>query len=117
MANNKRPITVTILTKPQCGYCEDAQELLQRLEGEYWLSVDTVDIQSTYGEALAKRGGILFPPGIFLDGEPFSYGRVSERKLRRELDRRIGASTPSTPRETDGVFWPELDTRNRRSMR
>ena len=29
-----------------------------------------------------------FPPGIFVDGEPFSYGRLSEKKLRRELDRR-----------------------------
>lgn len=114
MANSKRPITVTVLAKPQCGYCEDARELLQRLKGEYWLSVDTVDIQSTHGEALAKRGGILFPPGIFLDGEPFSYGRVSERKLRRELDRRIGASTPSTLREADVAIWPELATRARR---
>ncbi len=32
---------------------------------------------------------MLFPPGIFLDGEPFSYGRPSERKLRRELERRL----------------------------
>jgi hypothetical protein len=30
----------------------------------------------------------VFPPGVFLNGEPFSYGRLSERKLRRELDRR-----------------------------
>jgi hypothetical protein len=30
----------------------------------------------------------VFPPAVFLGGEPFSYGRVSERKLRRELDRR-----------------------------
>jgi glutaredoxin len=117
MANSKRPITVTILTKPQCGYCEDAQELLQRLKGEYWLSVDAVDIQSTYGEALAKRGGILFPPGIFLDGEPFSYGRVSERKLRRELDRRMSAATPRILREANAASSPELDTGNRRGMR
>lgn len=104
MANSKRPITVTILTKPQCGYCEDAHELLQRLKGEYSLSVDTVDIQSTYGEALAKHGGILFPPGIFLDGVPFSYGRVSERKLRRELERRMSAAPAGTLREADGAF-------------
>jgi len=37
--------------------------------------------------ALAARGGVLFPPGIFLDREPFSYGRPSERKLRKELAR------------------------------
>ena len=36
------------------------------------------------------KGGLLFPPGVLIDGEPFSYGRLSERKLRRELDRRLG---------------------------
>jgi len=36
------------------------------------------------------KGGLLFPPGILIDGEPFSYGRPSERKLRHELDRRLG---------------------------
>ncbi len=43
---------------------------------------------SAEGAALAKRGGIMFPPGIFLGGEAFSYGRPSERKLRREFERR-----------------------------
>lgn len=37
----------------------------------------------------------MFPPGIFLDGEPFSYGRPSERKLRRELERRLGDARTS----------------------
>lgn len=30
----------------------------------------------------------MFAPGLLVDGEPFSYGRVSERKLRRTLARR-----------------------------
>lgn len=88
MPNSKRPIQVTLLTKSQCSYCEDAKHLLNLLKGEYWLSVETIDIHTPAGEAIAKRGDILFPPGVFLDGEPFSYGRVSERKLRRELERR-----------------------------
>ena len=41
-------------------------------------------------QRLATQGGLLFPPGILIDGEPFSYGRLSERKLRRELDRLLG---------------------------
>lgn len=81
-----------MLTKSQCAYCEQAQELLHRLKDEYPLVIETIDIKSPDGEAMARRGGILFPPGIFLDADPFSYGRVSERKLRRELDRLIGAS-------------------------
>ena len=65
-----------------------AKALLERLSGEYNLSVTTLDLNSLEGQALAMRGGVLFPPGIFLDGKPFSYGRPSERRLRRELELR-----------------------------
>lgn len=85
-----RRITILILTQEQCGFCEQAQEVLERLSREYWLSVSTLDMGSPRGQELAMRGGLLFPPGILIDGEPFSYGRLSERKLRRELDRRLG---------------------------
>jgi len=80
---------VLILTQEHCGFCEQAKEVLDRLAPEYGLSVSTLDLDSPKGEALAVRGGILFPPGIFLDGEPFSYGRPSERRLRREIERRL----------------------------
>ena len=80
---------VLILTQEHCGFCEQAKEILARLSSEYELSVTTLDLKLPEGQALAMRGGVLFPPGIFLDGEPFSYGRPSERKLRRELERRL----------------------------
>ncbi len=80
---------VVLLTQENCSYCEQAKELLGRLSVEYPLSVSIRDLGSREGRALAARGGMLFPPGIFLDGEPFSYGRPSERKLRRELKRRL----------------------------
>jgi hypothetical protein len=35
---------------------------------------------------------VLFAPGILVDGEPFGYGRLSEKKLRRELTRRAAAA-------------------------
>lgn len=79
---------VLLLTQDDCGFCAQAKALLDRLSGEYHLSVTTLDLNSPEGQALAIRGGVLFPPGIFLDGKPFSYGRPSERKLRRELVRR-----------------------------
>jgi len=80
---------VVLLTQENCSYCEQAKELLGRLSVEYPLSVSVWDLGSREGRALAARGGMLFPPGIFLDGEPFSYGRPSERKLRRELKQRL----------------------------
>ena len=81
-------ITVTLLTREQCAFCEQAKELLARLAAEYPLAVTTLDLDSPEGLKLAAAGGVLFPPGLF-NGEPFSYGRPSERKLRRELERLI----------------------------
>jgi len=81
-------MNVLLLTQEQCAFCTHAKELLGRLATEYGFTVSTLDISTPEGEALAVRSGILFPPGIFLDGEAFSYGRPSERKLRQELERR-----------------------------
>ena len=79
---------VLILTQDNCGFCEQAKEILDRLTVEYPIEVMTLDINSPEGQALGMRGGVMFPPGVFVDGQPFSYGRPSERALRRELDRR-----------------------------
>ena len=85
-------IEVLLLSQASCSFCDQAKAILDRLGGEYPLSVTTLELASSDGRAVAERGGIVFPPGIFLDGEPFSYGRLSERKLRRELDRRRQSS-------------------------
>ena len=80
---------VTLLTQQACGFCEEAKALLDRLAREYPLDVAELDLSSPEAERMAVEGGVMFPPGIFLDGEPFAYGRPSERKLRRELERRL----------------------------
>lgn len=84
-------VKVVILTQENCAFCDQAKSLFQRLSGEYPLSVSELDMNSPEGELLAQQGGLLFPPGIVLDGEPFSYGRPSERQLRREIERRLAA--------------------------
>ena len=81
-------MNVLLLTQANCASCDQAKEILDRLSTEYGFSVATVELGSPEGQALAERGGILFPPGVLLDGEPFSYGRLSERKLRCELEGR-----------------------------
>lgn len=80
---------VLLLTREACAYCEQAKDVLDRLSAEYPISVRVVEMDSPEGQDLSERGGVVFPPGIFVDGEPFSFGRTSERKLRRELDRRL----------------------------
>lgn len=87
-------IEVVLVTQSACDLCERASSVLDRLGAEYDLNVRTASLTTPEGEALARRGGMLFPPGLLIDDEPFSYGRVSERKLRREFARRT--TTPSS---------------------
>jgi hypothetical protein len=68
--------------------CELAKSILGRLGDEYPLSVTEIDLRSDEGRRLAADAGVLFAPGVLVDGSPFSHGRLSERKLRRLLDRR-----------------------------
>ena len=82
-------VEVTLLTQENCLFCEQAKEILARLAGEYELSVSTLDLGSKEGRDMAVRGGVMFPPCIFVDGRPFAYGRPSERALRREIETRI----------------------------
>ncbi len=83
-------IRVTLLTRPDCHQCDDAKRILGRLAEEYPLRLSSLDIDSAVGQELALSGGLLFPPGIVIDELPFSYGRPSEGKLRREFERRAG---------------------------
>lgn len=76
---------ITLLTKPDCDLCEHARDVLVRVAAETEVDVETVDVGSEQGRELAERSGMAFPPGVLVDGEPFSYGRLSERKLRKAL--------------------------------
>lgn len=83
-----RTVEITLLTQPHCTFCDRAKEILDRVGCEYPLQVREVDLAGAEGQRLAATVGALFAPGVLLDGEAFSYGRLSERKLRRALDRR-----------------------------
>ena len=78
---------VTLLTQADCALCEHAKQVLARVSADHPISVVEVDLATELGEAQAARAGILFAPGVLLDGRPFSFGRLSERKLRRYLGR------------------------------
>ena len=82
-------LSVLVLTQEKCDFCDSAKAMLDRLAREYPLSVYTLSLESADARALAEKGGILSPPGIFLDGEPCCYGRPSEARLRREIEQRL----------------------------
>ncbi|GAA3550762.1 hypothetical protein GCM10022222_37860 [Amycolatopsis ultiminotia] len=62
--------------------------MLDRVGAEFPLQVKEIALATDEGRALATTAGVLFAPGVLIDGEPFSYGRLSERKLRRALEKR-----------------------------
>jgi glutaredoxin len=83
------PVQITLLSKDDCGFCDHAKEVLRRLGDTYQLRVTEIDLATHEGRRLAATAGVLFAPGVVVDGRPFSYGRLSERKLRRTLDKHL----------------------------
>ncbi len=78
---------VTLLTKADCDLCDQAKATLERVAADYHLTIDVVALDSPRGKQLAIASGIAFPPALLLDGKAFSYGRLSERQLRKALQR------------------------------
>ena len=79
---------ITLLTQPDCVLCEHAKQVLAVVGRDLPLTVTEVELSSDVGRALAERAGVMFAPGVLIDEEPFSYGRLSERRLRKALARR-----------------------------
>ena len=82
-------VRVTLLSAPDCELCEHAKAVLARVGEEYALEVAECSTATEEGRDLMVRHRVAFPPGVLIDGEAFSYGRLSERKLRRELAARV----------------------------
>ena len=78
---------ITLLTQADCALCDYAKQVLARVGADYPLEVTEIDVASEPGRALAARAGVLFAPGVLVDGRPLGYGRLSERRLRRALGR------------------------------
>jgi glutaredoxin len=93
---------VTVLTQTSCTFCDQAKETLGRLRQEHSFDIVEVSLDTDEGRTLGEGHGVLFAPGILIDGALFSFGRLSERKLRRELQRREGTPADHRPR---GRAW------------
>lgn len=87
--------TVLLLAAPACHYCVEAKRLLARLSEEFVFTIEERSTDDEGGRALALTSGVLFPPGLFVDGVFLQYGRPSERKLRARLTE-VGAAARAT---------------------
>jgi len=76
---------VTLLTTTDCHLCHQARQVLDRVAADHPIDLEVVAVETERGKRLAVEANLVFPPGVLLDGQPFSHGRLSERKLRRTL--------------------------------
>lgn len=88
---------ITLLTQTSCSFCDQAKETLARLGREEAFQTEEISLETERGRALGERHGVLFAPGVLVDGTLLSFGRLSERKLRRELQRRNDAPVEGRP--------------------
>jgi glutaredoxin len=75
---------ITLLTQPDCGFCNHAKTILADIARDLPITVTEIDLGSPEGQQLGQ-GWVLFAPGLLIDGQPFGYGRISQRRLRQAL--------------------------------
>ena len=77
-SRSRQRIAITVLTRSDCALCERVSEILARLQSEFTLSVTT-----------RERGDDM--PGevpiIWIDGTRSLSGVISERQLRRAIQK------------------------------
>jgi hypothetical protein len=78
--------TLVLLTAPDCHLCEHAHEVLAGLAAERDLSWRDIAVDSSEGRQLAAAAPPLRPVLFTSDGHILAYGRLSAKRLRRELD-------------------------------
>ncbi|MBH5336273.1 glutaredoxin family protein [Streptomyces pactum] len=83
-ARRKNPAesTVTLIGKPGCHLCDEAQAVIERVCGELGASWEKKDI--TQDEELYRRYWEQIPV-ILVDGEQHDFWRVDPRRLRTAL--------------------------------
>lgn len=90
-ASDQVPTKLTLLTTSNCAYCQHAKVVLDRISRDHALEVTEISLETPEGADLGARNGVLFAPGLLVDGEPFGHGRLSERRLRKALERRAAS--------------------------
>jgi hypothetical protein len=98
-SGSSEALPIVLLTRAGCSLCDQAAELLDRLSAQYPLTVMWLDIDTAAGQELAARCGVLYIPAIVSGSEALAESGISERRLRREIERRLGLANSGDPRE------------------
>jgi thiol-disulfide isomerase/thioredoxin len=91
MTAGGEPLQLVLLTRDGCGLCEQAMTLLGRLAERYPLVLTSLDFDTPAGQDMAQRCGVLYVPAVVSGHETLLEGGISERRLRKAIERRLGA--------------------------
>ncbi|PFH85908.1 glutaredoxin family protein [Bacillus sp. AFS088145] len=64
---------LTLLTKENCGLCEEAKDAIRLVQSEYEIQVNEIDIYSD--DALLEEYQLMIPV-IQINGETVAYGKI-----------------------------------------
>ena len=84
---------LVLLTSQDCHLCAHGREVLGALASEGRLSWREVDAESAEGLRLAAAAPPLRPVLFEPDGRIVAYGRLSAKRLRRQLHGPVGGTT------------------------
>ena len=76
---------LTYVSAPDCHLCERGRTIVHDLAEEASLDVVEVGWSDASARGLTERDGVPFPPALYLDDRLLGYGRLSERRLRKQL--------------------------------
>jgi glutaredoxin len=77
---------LVLVTAADCHLCAHAREVLEKIGREEPLAVREIDVESDEARDLAEAGvPLAFLPVLWDGSRVLGYGRLSERRLRREL--------------------------------
>ena len=86
---------LVLLTTPDCNLCAHGREVLDTLAAEGLLIWREVDAGSDQGRRLAATAPPLRPVLLDANGSVIAYGRLSSRRLARDLRRARAKHVPS----------------------
>lgn len=79
-------VKIEIYSRPDCGYCELAKKLLDR-NGLDYHERDVAADRSLVAEVIARSGGFMTLPQIFIDGRHVGgFQELAELDRRGRLD-------------------------------
>ena len=75
-------ITIEFITSLGCIECEKAKQILQEAKSAYRnIAIKEIDVMSQKGISLVTKYGIMASPGIIINDELFSVGKLEKQKL------------------------------------